>query len=72
MNLRMTLLMSDADVIDIATQTMIVAAKVAAPILLTALAGRVRDLAVPGGDPDPGTDLVVRAEDDRRRRSLSW
>lgn len=29
--------MSDADVTDIATQTMIVAAKVAAPILLTAL-----------------------------------
>lgn len=37
MSMPVTVLMTDADVIDIATRTMMLAAKISAPILLTAL-----------------------------------
>ena len=46
--------MTDTAVIDIALQTMLVALKLSAPILVTSLVDRLRDLAVPVDDPDPG------------------
>ena len=61
--------MTDADVTEIALQTMMVAAKVAAPILLTALVVGFLISLFQAVTQIQEPTLVLRAEDDRRRRS---
>ena len=66
---RRRLTMDTNAVLDIGMQALILAAKLAAPVLVTALVvGFVVSL-LPVGDPDPGGHALLRAEGRRRRRS---
>ena len=60
--------MTDTAVLEIALQTMMVALKLSAPILVTSLVDRLRDLAVPVDDADPGVHARFVPKADRRRR----